>query len=185
MDQTTKPEDGGQREDPGTPEATPAQEGAASGGSWSPGEIPPPPPGETPPGAVPPGGTSQEPATAGGQPGRSAHDTSTGLDPNLAGLLCYILGVVTGIVFLLIENRSSYVRFHALQSTIVFGALFVLSLVLPVIPVVGILVSLLLPLLGVVLWILLMVKAYQGERFKVPYVGDWVEQQLARNTPGG
>ncbi|MGD8395052.1 MAG: hypothetical protein PVF43_06225 [Candidatus Eiseniibacteriota bacterium] len=103
----------------------------------------------------------------------------------MAGLLCYILGVVTGIVFLLIENRSSYVRFHALQSTIVFGALFVLSLVLPVIPVVGILVSLLLPLLGVVLWILLMVKAYQGERFKVPYVGDWVEQQLARNTPGG
>ena len=103
--------------------------------------------------------------------------SSTSLDPNLAGLLCYLLGLITGIVFLIIEKENRFVRFHAYQSLAVFGALFVVSLVAGVIPVVGTLISILLAPVGLILWILLMVKAYQGERYKIPLAGDWAEQQ--------
>ena len=103
--------------------------------------------------------------------------TSTGLDPNLAGLLCYLLSFVTGIVFLVIEKENRFVRFHAFQSVAVFGALFVLSLIAGLIPVIGTLVSYLVAPVGLILWVLLMVKAYQGERFKLPVFGDWAEQQ--------
>ena len=54
--------------------------------------------------------------------------TSTGIQPNVAGLLSYVLGWLTGLIFFLIEKENKFVRFHALQSMIVFGALFVLSL---------------------------------------------------------
>lgn len=107
----------------------------------------------------------------------SQEGSSTGLDPNLAGLLCYLLGLITGIVFIIIEKENRYVRFHAFQSLAVFGALFVLSLVAGIIPVVGTLISILLAPVGLILWILLMVKAYQGERFKIPLAGDWAEDQ--------
>jgi len=107
----------------------------------------------------------------------SQEGSSTGLDPNLAGLLCYLLGLITAIVFIIIEKENRYVRFHAFQSLAVFGALFVLSLVAGIIPVVGTLVSILLAPVGLILWILLMVKAYQGERFKIPVAGDWAEDQ--------
>jgi len=106
--------------------------------------------------------------------------SSTGLDPNLAGLLCYLLGLITGIVFLIIEKESRFVRFHAYQSLAVFGALFVLSLIAGFIPVIGTLVSILLAPVGLILWILLMVKAYQGERFKIPVAGDWAEDQSGK-----
>jgi len=107
----------------------------------------------------------------------SQEASSTGLDPNLAGLLCYLLGLITGIVFLIIEKENRFVRFHAYQSLAVFGALFVLSLIARFIPVVGTLISILLAPVGLILWILLMVKAYQGERYKIPLAGDWAEEQ--------
>ena len=113
-------------------------------------------------------GETQEPLQEG---------SSTGLDPNLAGLLCYLLGLITGIVFLIIEKENRFVRFHAFQSLAVFGALFVLSLIAGFIPVIGRLISILLAPVGLILWILLMVKAYQGERYKLPVVGDWAEEQ--------
>jgi uncharacterized membrane protein len=103
--------------------------------------------------------------------------SSTGLDSNIAGLLCYLLGFITGIVFLIIEKENRYVRFHAYQSLATFAALFVLSLIAGFIPVVGRLIGLLLGPVSLILWILLMVKAYQGERFKLPVVGDWAEEQ--------
>ena len=103
--------------------------------------------------------------------------SSTGLDPNLAGLLCYLLGFVTGVVFLIIEKEDRYVRFHAFQSLAVFGALFVLSIVARVIPLVGGFIGVLVGVGSLILWILLMVKAYQGERYKLPLAGDWAEEQ--------
>ena len=106
--------------------------------------------------------------------------SSTGLEPNLAGLLCYLLGLITGIVFLIIEKENRFVRFHAFQSLAVFGALFVLSLIAGFIPVIGTLVSILLAPVGLILWILLMVKAYQGERYKIPLAGDWAEEQSGK-----
>ena len=102
--------------------------------------------------------------------------TSTGLQANVAGLLCYLLGIITGIIFYLIEKDNKFVRFHAMQSIVVFGAFFVLSMVLSFIPVIG---WTLLPILGLVtliLWIVLMIKAYQGEYFKLPVAGDIAEK---------
>jgi uncharacterized membrane protein len=103
--------------------------------------------------------------------------SSTGLDQNLAGLLCYLLGWITGIVFLIIEKENRFVRFHAYQSLAVFGALSVLSLIAGLIPVIGKLISVLLAPVGLILWIVLMVKAYQGELYKIPVAGDWAEDQ--------
>lgn len=103
--------------------------------------------------------------------------SSTGLDENVAGVLCYVLIWVTGLVFFLIEKDSKFVRFHAMQSIIVFGALFVVSIVIGWIPIIGFVISSLIWLLALVLWIILMIKAYQGEKFKLPWAGDLAEKQ--------
>jgi uncharacterized membrane protein len=110
--------------------------------------------------------------------------TSTGMQANVAALLCYVLGWVTGLVFFLIEKENKFVRFHAMQSIIVFGALFVLQIALGIFA--GLLAAMhlyfLIPALNglvglatLILWILLMVKAYQGEKFKLPIAGDMAE----------
>jgi uncharacterized membrane protein len=103
--------------------------------------------------------------------------SSTGLEPNIAGLLCYVIAPFTGIVFLVIEKESRFVRFHAMQSTIFGVAWFVLNLILNFIPFIGWLVSLVIMLAGLALWILLMLKAYQGEMYKLPVIGDIAEKQ--------
>jgi uncharacterized membrane protein len=53
--------------------------------------------------------------------------TATGLDENIAGLLCYVGWWVSGIIFLILEPKNRFVRFHALQSSIVFGIITVVS----------------------------------------------------------
>lgn len=108
--------------------------------------------------------------------------TVLGISENIAGLLCYVLGWITGILFLLIEKENQFVRFHALQSLVTFLALFVLSFLLAFIPVINLISLILIPLISLVLWLLLMIKAYQGEKYKLPYIGDWCEQQLNKNT---
>ncbi|WP_158734856.1 DUF4870 domain-containing protein [Alteribacillus sp. YIM 98480] len=104
--------------------------------------------------------------------------TSMGLEENVAGLLCYLLGLITGIVFLVLEKDSRFVRFHALQSIFISGTIVVLNIVFTAIPVLGWLLGLLLSLVGFVLWIVLMVKAYQGKWFKLSIFGDMAEKQL-------
>jgi len=105
--------------------------------------------------------------------------STTSLEPNVAGLLCYLVGWITGLVFILIEKENKFVRFHAMQSIVTFGVITVLWVVLQV------LASIFWPfyvlgvpfwILSVVLWIVLMVKAYQGERFKLPIAGDIAEK---------
>jgi len=107
-------------------------------------------------------------------------NTVLGVTENLEGLLCYALGWVTGLVFLLLEQKNAFVRFHAMQSLVTFLGLFIITLVIGFIPVLGVLVNLLLWPLSVVVWIVLMVKAYKRERYKLPVVGDFVEQQLGK-----
>ncbi len=101
---------------------------------------------------------------------------------NLMGAATYLLGFVTGIIFLLIEKESKFVRFHAMQSTILFGGVFIANIALGFIPLLGWLVGLILSLVAFILWILCMWKAFQGEMYKVPYVGDIAEKQLAKMT---
>ncbi len=103
-------------------------------------------------------------------------------DNKLKGLLCYLLGWITGIIFYLID-KDSYVRFHAMQSILTFGGLTVIDIIASVLGSVGLglwiimgLIKDLIGLLSLVLWILLMVKAYKGERFKLPIVGDMAEK---------
>jgi uncharacterized membrane protein len=102
--------------------------------------------------------------------------TSTGITPNVAGLLSYLLGLITGVIFFLIEKENKFVRFHALQSIITFGFLMVLGVALPFIPVVGLVVMPVLWVLNLIIWIVLMIKAYQGEFFKLPVIGDIAEK---------
>jgi uncharacterized membrane protein len=117
----------------------------------------------------------------------SSAGTQTGLAPNLAGVLCYVLGWITGIVFYLVE-KDPFVRFHALQSILTFGGITVLYLVVTVLLPAGLWpLWLLFRTLGVliwlgslVLWVLLMIKAYRGERYKLPLVGDLAERYATR-----
>ena len=102
--------------------------------------------------------------------------TSTGMDQNVAGLLCYLAGWITGLIFFLIEKENKFVRFHAMQSIITFGGLTMLFMVLGFIPILGWALFPILGLVQLVLWVLLMVKAYQGEKFKLPVIGDMAEK---------
>jgi len=108
--------------------------------------------------------------------------TSLNLDENIEALLSYVLGWLTGIVFLVIEKKNKFVRFHAMQSTITFLGFTVISIILiPLgfISFIGILFSVIDWLIGIaaiITWIICMLKAYQGERFKLPIVGDLAEK---------
>jgi uncharacterized membrane protein len=110
---------------------------------------------------------------------------------NVAGLLCYVLGWITGLIFYFIDKRP-FVRFHAAQSIVVFGGLHILYFVLAVafgtsmmmggfngfsmgFALIG-----LIDLAGFILWILLMIKAYQGERFRVPVAADIAEKLFGK-----
>ena len=110
--------------------------------------------------------------------------SSTGLEPNIAGLLSYVLGWITGLVFILLEQKDEFVRFHAMQSIVVFGAFTVVGIalsVLSLIPFIGILFFVLQVIVGLcalVLWIVLMVRAYQGLHYKLPWAGDLAERYM-------
>jgi uncharacterized membrane protein len=106
--------------------------------------------------------------------------SSLGLDANVAAALTYGIGWVTGIAFLLVERESQFVRFHAFQSTIAFGALCIIWMVSLSVPLLGWLIAfVVLPLPSLILWLFMMYKAYQGERFKLPIAGDMAEQQTS------
>jgi uncharacterized membrane protein len=132
-------------------------------------------------GSVPPPAASYVPP---------AQSVDTGLEENVAGLLCYSVGWVTGLVFFLIDKRP-FVRFHAAQSMVVFGGLTVLRVVLVLFlaashgaglmlfPLIGLLQMLLL-LVGVILWVLCMVKAYQHELYRLPIAADIADNLCKR-----
>ncbi|HET6637392.1 MAG TPA: DUF4870 domain-containing protein [Gemmatimonadota bacterium] len=135
---------------------------------------PPPPPGQRPP---------------------TASQSSTGLDPKLAGLLCYILGIVTGLIFFLIEKSNDVVRFHAAQSILFSGSMIVLWIVLTILSFViaqislslATIFSLLTMLLGLavfVLWVVLLIKGYSGQKWKLPVIGDMAERMAGGQRVG-
>jgi len=121
--------------------------------------------------------------------------TRSGLPENIAALLSYVLGWITGLVFLLLDKRP-YVRFHAAQSIVVFLGLQILQAVLGSVFgmgwwfggggywgafTLGTLLLNLISFLTLVLWIVLMLKAFQGVRFKVPLAGD-IAESIARRA---
>ena len=119
-----------------------------------------------------------------------ASQSSTGLDPKLAGLLCYILGIITGLIFFLIEKSNDVVRFHAAQSILFSGSMIVLWIILTILQFVilsislslGSIFSLLTMLLGLavfVLWVVLLIKGYSGQKWKLPVIGDMAERMAS------
>jgi uncharacterized membrane protein len=113
---------------------------------------------------------------------------TSGLAENVAGLLCYVLGWLTGLIFLLIDKRP-FVRFHAAQSIVVFGGLTILRICLTFFLIGGSgfglwwlwsLISLCVTLAFFVAWILLMVMAYQGKWFEVP-IAAGIAKSIAGN----
>jgi uncharacterized membrane protein len=120
-----------------------------------------------------------------------ANRTQAGIPENVAAVLSYVLGWVTGLVFLLIDKRP-FVRFHAAQSLVVFGGIHIVRFVVATVFgfgwwyggfglftfTAGAFLLNCISLLGLVLWIILMVKAFQGIRFKLPVVGDLAESLI-------
>ena len=115
--------------------------------------------------------------------------TSTGLPPNVAGALSYLLGALTGVLFFVLERDNKFVRFHAAQSIAVSVVLIVLgfvlgmlSTVLAFIPLIGWLVVMVasvgLSLLSFVLWLYLMWQAYQGKEWEAPFAGPFARKML-------
>jgi len=112
----------------------------------------------------------------------SDNKTSLGMDENVEAALSYFLGFLTGILFFVLEKNSKFVKFHAMQSIAVFIALLVVNMVLGIILAITIVGLMLLPLIyliEVILWIFLMYKAYKGEKYKLPVVGDFAEKQVS------
>ena len=107
-------------------------------------------------------------AQAGGQAG-------VGRKPNVAGLLCYAFFWVGGLALLPVE-KDRFVRFHAIQSIIFFGAVSVAYLIIFWIPFVGWIIGWIIWAFAIIMWIVLMVKAYQGNKFKLPIAGDIAEK---------
>ena len=95
------------------------------------------------------------------------------MDANIAAALSYLVGFVTGVIFLLVERENKFVRFHAMQSTILFAGIVVIDILLQLVPILGALVVIFVVIpASAILWLLLMFKAYQGEEFKLPLVGQ-------------
>lgn len=116
---------------------------------------------------------------------RPAAATAGGLTDNVAGMLAYVT-IIPAIIFLIIEpyNRSRFVRFHAFQSiffAIAWTALWIVLNIIAHIPILGWLMSILIwPLIGLagfVIWIVLLLKANQGQMFKLPIIGDLAQKQ--------
>ncbi len=120
-------------------------------------------------------------------------ESSTGMSANVTGLLCYVVGWITGIVFVVWENKSTFVKFHAWQSIMVFGVLTAAHLILvtmltaiavaafsPGLMILAGVMSWIIGLLGLILWIILVIQAGTGKMWKVPLAGDWAEKQASK-----
>ena len=149
-----------------------------------------------PEGAPAPVGSAGTPSAA--PLGGVGAPSGTGLTPNVAGALSYFLGPITGVIFVLLDKNDRFVRFHAFQSILLSGAWIafwvafdIVSIILGQIPLLGLLavlfgllLSVVLGLGGLVLWVALMVMAYQGKSPKLPVIGVMAERYAAGPVAG-
>lgn len=192
----------------GQPGGVPPQQGGYQG--YPPqgqGAYPPPPNSGYPPpnpGYQQPNSGYQQPNSGyqyqqpySGQPGQlynTTHPngpTSINMDPNTAAGLSYLGAWLTGLIFFLIEKQNRFVRFHAMQSILIFAALTILSIALSIvgtilsfIGLIGCLITPLISLAWLVIWIICMVNAFQGKYFKLPIIGDYAERWANSGTSG-
>lgn len=127
---------------------------------------------------------SEATRTSGGS-GAAGRTSGAGLEDSIAGPLCYLAGLVTGILFLVLEKERRFVRFHSYQSIafsviwIVLSAATPLFGVVPIVgPLLGGLASLLVGLGGLALWLYLMWQAYRENEPELPWIGTWARSQV-------
>ncbi len=106
---------------------------------------------------------------------------TTGLQENIAGMLCYAVWWVTGVIFLVLEPNNKNIRFHAWQSILSFGVFFIVALIFSLIPFIWF-IGTIIWIAGVVLWIYLMYMTYQGKKIVLPVVGP-LAQKWAEKSP--
>ncbi|HEY0365668.1 MAG TPA: hypothetical protein VGC73_04290 [Pyrinomonadaceae bacterium] len=139
------------------------------------------------------------PVQVSSQPPVQTDKSSTGLDENLAALLSYVFGWISGLVFFLIEKNSRLVRFHAMQSLLLNAAALVIGIVFWIVAVISsLVVGYISGILGFIVWIVMvlvgvvlviglvvaaiisLIKAYQGQYFKLPVIGNYAEKFSAK-----
>lgn len=129
--------------------------------------------------------------TSGG--GGGAGSGGTGLAPNVASLLCYVCTIITGIIFLVIEKEDKEVKFHAWQAIFLGGAAIALSIVINVLGFIfasiagflGLIISVLGFVVNIgifIIWVVAMIKAYKGEHWLIPVIGNLAEQQVNKSA---
>jgi uncharacterized membrane protein len=125
-----------------------------------------------------------KPAAESAGRGAASAPVAGGLTDNVAGLLAYVT-IIPAIIFLVIEpyNRNRFIRFHAFQSIFFYVAWTILWVALSfvgAIPFLGWAMFLVWPLCalgGLILWVLMLMKAYNGQMWKLPVIGDIAEKQ--------
>ncbi len=148
----------------------------------------------------PPAGSSA--ATSAGAPTAAAEPSApsalpegTGLTPNLAATLAAFFLLVGGIVFLILEKKNQYVRFYAMQSVFLGGVVVALSIGMSIvmillsgIPLIGTVIWLAMVVVRLAVfvgWVVLIVKAYSGKEWEIPYLGKLAREQLTPKPPTG
>ena len=139
------------------------------------------------------------PVQVSSQPPATVAKSSTGLDENLAALLSYVFGWISGLIFFLMEKDSRLVRFHAMQSILLGAAAIVIFVVFWIVAVVSsLVVGYISSILGGIVWLVMvlvggvlglgifvgaiisLIKAYQGQYFKLPVIGNYAEKFSAK-----
>jgi uncharacterized membrane protein len=116
-------------------------------------------------------------------PDISTEESNLHMNVNLACALCYLLGCISGILFFVLETRSRKIRFHALQSILVFTLLAFLSILSAFLAIVTDFVPFQLAtsaiwILQFVVWLVMILKSYQGKTIKIPGIGDFAREQV-------
>lgn len=113
--------------------------------------------------------------------------TSTGLRENVAAALCYLVWWISGFIFLLLEPDNKFVHFHAIQSIVALGFFTIIGWLIGFLPVVGYWSGMVVWGIAVAIWLLMMLKAYQGAKYKLPLLGNiaerWADSQGSSPLP--
>ena len=116
-------------------------------------------------------------------PSGSTAGRSSGLSQNAASALCYLLGFITGIIFLVLApyNQNRTVRFHAWQSIFLNIVFIALTIILPAVGhLAGMALLTVVDLAGFVLWIYLLFSVFNGKQVRLPLIADWADKQANR-----
>ena len=116
-------------------------------------------------------------------PTGSGEETSLHIDPNLAGALCYLFACISGILFFLLETQNKRIRFHALQSILIFTVLSLLTVASAVLAILTDFVPFRLAnytiwIIHFLVWLVMVISTYQGKTIKIPGIGDFAQEQV-------